>query len=281
MTVIQSFLLGLVQGLTEFIPVSSTAHLLIGQTLLGIPADNAMFSFLVIIQLGTIVSLVIYFWKDLVTIVRATLSSIKPLLERKKTKRKKKELDFDARLGWYIIIATIPALVAGYLLQNAVEDLFKRPLLEAGIRLIITGVILALAEGLKKHHRPFKRMTWLDALIIGIAQVIAVFPGASRSGTTISAGMLRKLSRHSAARFAFLMAIPVMLAAGGYQMLAVIKMPDVGSFLPMLAIGFVTAAVVGWLAVKWLMNFLNKRSFYFFAWNCAILGLVVIFIHFV
>ena len=281
MTLIQAFLLGLIQGLTEFIPVSSTAHLLIGQTLLGLPADNAMFSFLVIVQLGTIVSLVIYFWKDLLTIVRATLSSIKPLLKRKKRNRKNKELELDARIGWYIIIATIPALVAGYLLKNAVETLFKQPLLEASIRLLITGVILALAEGLSKRRHPLKKMTWLDALIIGLAQVIAVFPGASRSGTTISAGMLRNLSRHSAARFAFLMAVPVMLAAGGYQMLDVIKMPDVGSFLPVLAIGFVTAAVVGWLSIKWLMNFLNKHSLYFFAWYCSIVGLVVIFIYFV
>ena len=273
-TILQSLLLGLIQGLTEFVPVSSTAHLLIAQNLLGLPANNAMFSFLVIVQLGTIVSLVIYFWKDLVKIVRLTIASIPLLL-----KRKTGELDPDAQLGWFIVIATLPALVAGYLLKDAVEALFKQPLLEAGIRLLITAIVLALAEGLGKRHHSLKSMKWYHALIIGCAQVLAVFPGASRSGTTIAAGMACRLHRPAAARFAFLMAVPVMLAAGGYQMLDVIKMADLGSFLPVLAIGFVTAAAVGWLAIRWLMKFLNKRSLLPFAWYCAILGLVVLFIH--
>src|SRR5512141_398855 len=119
MTVIQAFLLGIVQGLTEFIPVSSTAHLLIGQTILKIPADDAMFSFLVIVQLGTIVSLIIFYWKDLLTLVKAFFA--KPFSTQ------------DNTLAWYIIIATIPALLAGYLLKDAVKALFKQPMLEASI----------------------------------------------------------------------------------------------------------------------------------------------------
>jgi undecaprenyl-diphosphatase len=274
MTIIQALLLGIVQGLTEFIPVSSTAHLLIAQSLLGIPASNAVFSFLVIVQLGTIVSLIIYFWKDIVQLVRLTIASIRPILDGKA-----KEIEAESLLGWYILIATLPALVAGYLLRNAVEALFKLPLLEAGIRLLITAVIMALAEGLGKRHHSLRKMTWLKALAIGAAQVLAVFPGASRSGTTISAGMLCRFTRPSAARFAFLMSIPVMLAAGGYQMLDVLKMPDVGSFLPVLAVGFVTAAAVGWLAIKWLMRFLKRHSLYIFIWYCAILGLAVLLIY--
>ncbi|MBI4732463.1 MAG: undecaprenyl-diphosphatase UppP [Chloroflexi bacterium] len=250
MTLFHSFILGLIQGLTEFIPVSSTAHLLIGQQLLGLPAGDAMFSFLVIVQLGTIVSLFIFFWKDLWKIVRATLASI-PLLIKRNTGR----LDTEARLGWYILIATVPALLAGYLLKDAVEALFKTPLLEASIRLFTAALLLTMAEWLTKKSRGLDSMTWLDALIVGLFQVIAVFPGASRSGTTISAGMFRGLDRKSAARFAFLMSIPVMLAAGGYEMLDVIKMPDLASFLLPLAVGFVTAAVIGWLAVKWLINY--------------------------
>ncbi len=267
MTLFHSFLLGLIQGLTEFVPVSSTAHLLIGQQLLGIPASNTMFSFLVIVQLGTIVSLFIFFWKDLWKIVRATLASIPPLIKRDAGK-----LDTEARLGWYILIATLPALLAGYLLKDAVEALFKTPLLEAAIRLLITAVVLALAEWLGKRSRDLEKMTWLDALIVGIAQVIAVLPGASRSGTTISGGMFRGLDRPSAARFAFLMSIPVMLAAGGYQSLDLLKMSGIGSFLPLLAVGFVTAAIVGWLAVKWLLGYLNKHSLYIFAAYCAVVG---------
>jgi undecaprenyl-diphosphatase len=276
MNIIQSFLLGILQGLTEFIPVSSTAHLLIGQKILGIPSSDAIFSYLVLVQLGTVLSLIIYFWKDLWKILLATLSSIKYLFERNTNK-----MDMNARLGWFIIIATIPALVFGFLLKSAVEALFKTPLLEAGIRLIITAVILGLAEWLSRRNRSIEKMTWLDALFIGIAQVLAVFPGASRSGTTIGAGMARGLDRPSAARFAFLMSVPVMLAAGGYQSLDLLKMSGLGSFLPVLAIGFATAAVVGWLAIKWLLGYLNKHSLYIFTGYCAIVGVVVLVIQFV
>ncbi len=271
MTILESLLLGIIQGLTEFIPVSSTAHLLIGQRLLGIPASDAMFSFLVIVQLGTIVSLMIYFWKDVWKIVQAILASIPLLLKRDTGK-----LDTEARLGWYIIIATIPALLAGYLLKDAVEALFRFPLLEAAIRLLAAAILLTLAEWLTKKSRNLDSMNWLDALFVGIMQVIAVFPGASRSGTTISGGMFRGFDRKSAARFAFLMSIPVMLAAGGYEMLDVLKMPDLGQFLLPLAIGFVAAAVIGWLAIKWLLNYLSKHSLYVFSAYCAIVGITVL-----
>jgi len=258
MNIFHAFLLGILQGLTEFIPVSSTAHLLIGEKLLGITANDAMFSFLILVQLGTILSLIVYFWKDLLKLVKAFFA--KPLSTQ------------ENKLGWFIIVATLPALVFGYLLKSAVEALFKAPLLEAAIRLLITAVVLALAEWLGKRNRSLEKMTWLDALFIGIAQVIAIFPGASRSGTTIGAGMARGLDRPSAARFAFLMSVPVMLAAGGYQSLDLLKMPDLGSFLPLLAVGFVSAAIVGWLAVRWLLGYLNKHSLYIFAAYCAVIG---------
>jgi len=273
MTIFQSFLLGILQGLTEFIPVSSTAHLLIGQAVLGIPASDAMFSFLVLVQLGTILSLVIYFWKDLWKILFATLASIPLLIKLALRKREAGRFDTEARLGWFIVIATIPALIFGYLLKSAVETLFKTPLVEAAIRLLITAIILYLAEWLGKRNRNVEKMNWLDALLVGLAQVIAVFPGASRSGTTISAGMGRGLDRPSAARFAFLMAVPVMLAAGGYQALDLLKMTGLSAFLPIIAVGFVTAAIVGWLAIKWLLGYLNKHSLYIFAAYCGIIGL--------
>ena len=258
MNLFHAFLLGIIQGLTEFIPVSSTAHLLIGQQLFGIPADDAMFSFLVIVQLGTLISLFAFYWKDLLAIMRATLDFRRSTIER--------------NLGFYIIVATIPALLAGYFLKDAVEALFRQPMLQASIRLFTAAVLLTLAELLTKKNRTLESMTWLDALFIGVMQIIAVFPGASRSGTTISGGMFRGFDRPSAARFAFLMSIPVMLAAGGYEMLDVIQMPNLGEFLPLLAVGFVTAAVVGWFAIKWLIDYLSKRSLYVFAIYCAVVG---------
>jgi undecaprenyl-diphosphatase len=260
MTIFQSVILGIIQGLTEFIPVSSTAHLLIGQKILGIPANNAMFSYLVIVQLGTMLSLVVFFWKDLVILVKAFFARPFSTPENK--------------LGWFIIIATIPALIFGYLLKSAVETLFKSPLVEASIRLLITAVVLALAEWSGKRNRSLRKMNWLDALIIGIVQVIAIFPGASRSGTTIGAGMARGFDRTAAARFAFLMSVPVMLAAGGYQSLDLLKMTGVNSFLPLIAVGFVVAALIGWLAVKWLLGYLSRHSLYLFAAYCAIVGVI-------
>ena len=264
MTVLQAFVLGIIQGLTEFIPVSSTAHLLISQSILDIPADDAMFSFLIIVQLGTLVSLFAFYWKDLLAIANATLhiSHVTP----------------ERNLGFYIIIATVPALLAGYLLKDAVELLFKQPMLEASIRLFTAALLLTLAEWLTKKNRTLESMTWFDALFIGVMQVIAVFPGASRSGTTISGGMFRGFDRPSAARFAFLMSVPVMLAAGGYEMLDVIKMPNLGEFLPLLAVGFITAAIVGWFAIKWLIDYLSKRSLYVFAIYCAVVGSIVFFL---
>jgi undecaprenyl-diphosphatase len=262
MTLLHALLLGIVQGLTEFIPVSSTAHLLIGQRLFALPADDAMFSFLVIVQLGTLVSLFAFYWKDLISVAKATLDFRHSTPER--------------NLGIYIIIATIPALLAGYFLKDKVEELFKQPMLEASIRLFTAAVLLTLAEWITKKNRTLDSMTWLDALFVGVMQVIAVFPGASRSGTTISGGMFRGFDRPSAARFAFLMSVPVMLAAGGYEMLDVLKMPDLGKFLPLLAVGFLSAAVVGWFAIGWLIEYLSKRSLYAFAIYCGIAGLLCI-----
>jgi len=264
MTVFQAFLLGLIQGLTEFIPVSSTAHLLITQRLLNIPADDAMFSFLVIVQLGTLVSLFAFYWKDLLSILKATLNFRNPTQERD--------------LGAYIIVATVPALIAGYLLKDAVEALFKQPMLQASIRLFSAAILLTLAESLTKKNRSIESMTWLDALIVGLFQIIAVFPGASRSGSTISGGMFRGFDRPSAARFAFLMSVPVMLAAGGYEMLDVIQMPNLSEFLPLLAVGFITAAIVGWFAIKWLIDYLSRHSLYVFAAYCALVGTTVFFL---
>ena len=274
MTLLTALILGIIQGLTEFIPVSSTAHLLIGQKLLGLPADDAMFSFLVLVQIGTILSLLIYFWKDLTAILGDTLKNLGGL-------RDFKSLPENAKMGWFIVLATVPALVAGYLLKDAVEALFRLPLLEAAIRLLAAAILLSLAEWLTKKDRRLASMTWLDALVVGLFQIIAVFPGASRSGSTISGGMFRGFDRPSAARFAFLMSVPVMLAAGAYEMLDVVRMPGLAEFLPVLAIGFIAAAIVGWLAVRWLLGYLAHHSLYAFSAYCAVIGTIVLILHFV
>jgi undecaprenyl-diphosphatase len=262
MTIIQAIILGIIQGLTEFIPVSSTGHLLITQSLMGIEPGDATFAFLVLVQMGTIVSLVVYFWEDLLALIKAFFA--KPFSTQ------------ENRLGWYIIIATIPALLAGVLLNDAVEALFMYPLIEASIRLFTAALLMSLAEFLGKRTRSLDNMNWVDALFVGVMQILAVFPGASRSGTTISAGLFRGFDRPSAARFAFLMSIPVMVAAGAYEFLDVLKMTDLSSFLPVLAVGFITAAIVGWLAIKWLMKYLSHHSLYIFAGYCAVMGSLIL-----
>jgi undecaprenyl-diphosphatase len=267
MTIIQAIILGFIQGLTEFIPVSSTGHLLITQSLMGIEPGDATFAFLVLVQVGTIVSLVVYFWKDLLVLIKAFFA--KPFSTQENC------------LGWYIIIATIPALMAGLLLKDAVEILFKLPLLEASIRLFTAAALMTSAEYFGKRTRSLDGMRWFDAFFIGFLQILAVFPGASRSGTTISAGLFRGFDRPSAARFAFLMSVPVMVAAGLYELLDVLRMPDLSSFLPVLAVGFITAAIVGWLAIKWLMKYLNHHSLYIFAAYCAIMGSLILIYGFV
>lgn len=262
MTLFQAFLLGIIQGLTEFIPVSSTAHLLIAQHWLGIPPVDEVFSFLVIVQLGTLVSLFAFYWRDLLSIAKATLDFRRPTPER--------------NLGLYIVIATIPALMVGYALNNLVEEMFARPMLQASIRLYTAALLLGSAERFSKKSRTLDTMTWFDALFVGIMQVIAVFPGASRSGTTISGGMFLGFDRPSAARFAFLMSVPVMLAAGGFELLDVWQQSNTREFLPLLAVGFGTAAVVGWFSIKWLIDYLSRRSLYIFAIYCAIAGTIVL-----
>ncbi len=267
MNIFYALLLGIVEGLTEFIPVSSTANMLVVQKLLNIPSGDAMFAFLVLVQLGPLAALIIYFWKDLWSYIVAFFARPFSTPENK--------------MAWFIIIATIPALAAGYLLKDTVQALFASPLLEAAIRFFAAAILLSLAEWFGKRARNLDSMNWLDALVVGLFQVLAVFPGASRSGSAISGGMLRNLDRPSATRFAFLMSAPVMLAAGGYETLGVLKAGGLGAMLLPLAAGFIVAGVIGWLSIRWLINFVSKNSLYWFAGYCAIVGALCIVFMFV
>ena len=267
MTILQAFFLGIVQGLTEFIPVSSTAHLLMITNLLGIHADAKTFSFNVIIQLGTVVALVAFFWKDIWQISLAFFLGIK---------HKKPFENLHARQGWLVIVATIPALITGFFLKDIVETMSEDPLNLAGIRLLVTAVLLTAVEYIDKRTRTLESATWVDALSVGLFQVLAIFPGASRSGSTIAGGMVRGFDRPSAARFAFLMSAPILLAAGIYESVNVVAMDGTTAFLPHLITGFITAAVVGWLTIKWLLAYLGKHSLYVFALYCAMLGIFLL-----
>jgi undecaprenyl-diphosphatase len=268
MTILQSILLGIIQGLTEFIPVSSTAHLLLAQRLMGIdPNTPGMFAYNVLVQWGTLVAVIIFYWADLWAIGRAWVLGLW---------QRRPFAGPQARMGWYIILGSLPALAAAFLFKDAVEWLFRTQIYEVIIRLWLTVALLVIAERLGKRIRSLDSLTWKDALWIGCAQILAVIPGASRSGSTMTGGMLRNLDRPAAARFAFLLSIPVMLAAGAYESLDLLKMPDLAGFLPVMAVGFLTAAVVGYLAIRWLIAYLTKHSLYDFAIYCAALGLLAV-----
>lgn len=269
MTILHAIILGIVQGLTEFIPVSSTAHLFITSYLLGLPSDDRTFAFNVIIQLGTVAALLVFFWHDYWDIAKAFFLGIK---------NRKPFEDFHARLGWLVIVATIPAGLVGLVLNRFLKDMSGDPLLWADIRLLFTAILLAAVEYFDKKSRTLESATWVDALTVGLFQVLAIFPGASRSGSTMAGAMFRGFDRPSAARFAFLMSAPILVAAGLYETVQAILLPNTTEFLPILISGFVTSAIIGWLAIRWLMSYLRKHSLYVFSIYCLVASVVVFFL---
>lgn len=265
MTLFQSILLGIVQGITEFLPISSSGHLVLVPHLLGWELDpQAVFVFDVLVQVATLVAVFAYFWSDLVAIGRAFLAG---LWQRAPFD------DPESRLGWLILLATIPAGLAGLFLKDALESALNSPLVTA-LFLFVTAGLLVIAEQLGKREHKAEQLSWLDALIIGVFQILALFPGVSRSGATITGGMLRRLDRPSAARFSFLMSIPIMLAAGLLATLDLLQIPNLSAVLPTFLAGFLAAAVTGYLSIRWLLGYLSHRSLYGFALYCAGFGLL-------
>ena len=271
MTVIQAILLGIIQGITEFLPISSSGHLVLMPFFMGwdIPQQDA-FIFDVLVQVATLFAVIIYFWSDLVGILRSFLAAI---WDRKPFQNQ------EARMGWYILLATLPAGVLGLVLKDILESAFSNPLAVA-FTLFGTAFLMVFAERIGKRYRTLKQISWLDSLWIGCFQILALFPGFSRSGSTISAGILRNLDRTSAARFSFIMSIPIMLAAGvvaGYDLL---QMPDLGNTLLVYIPGFVTSAITGYLTIRWLLKFLSHRSLYIFSIYCLSLSIATVLVYF-
>lgn len=269
MSFLQSLILGIIQGLTEFLPVSSSAHLVLVPFILNwkIP-ESQIFPFDVLVQLGTLLAVIIYFWQDLCSILKAffqTLFQGKPFANA------------EARMGCYLILATIPAGLAGLFLKSKVEAAFNNPSTTA-ILLFVTAFFLLASEFFSRRNRKLDEMNWKDALWIGVFQAFSIFPGISRSGSTITGGMTRNFDRPAAARFAFLMSIPVMLAAGVFSIPDLLEVPNLGSFLPVLAVGFIAAAGIGYLSIRWLLSFLNRHSLVYFAAYCILLASTVLII---
>jgi undecaprenyl-diphosphatase len=262
-TYFQAIILGMIQGASEFLPISSSGHLVLAPTLFGWEFQpREAFIFDVLVQVATLSAVIIYYWQDLKTIL---YSWIKNLLAGQPFQEP------ESRLGWYLILSTIPAGFSALIFKDTLEASFSNPKF-AAIFLLVTSLLLVIGELAGNRTRGLSSITWLDSLLIGFFQVLALFPGISRSGSTISGGLLRNFDRATAARYSFLMAVPVMTAAGlmaGYDL---IRSPLLLSNLPVYFAGFVSAAIVGYLAIRWLITYLSQRSLYVFALYCALAG---------
>jgi len=268
MSIFQALILGIIQGITEFLPISSSAHLVLFPYLLNWKfPENQVFPFDVLVQMGTLIAVIIYFRKDLLAIL---IAWVQGLIHKEPFK------DFNSRMGWYLILATIPSGLACLFLKNLVEKAFGSPVATAWF-LFITAGLLLVAEYHGKRSRSLDKMNWKDALWIGCFQILSLFPGVSRSGSTITGGMIRNLNRTDAGRFSFLMSIPVMLAAGLLSLIDLAGSPDLGSFLPILLVGFVASAIVGYFSIRWLLAFISRHSLVAFSVYCACLAAAVLF----
>jgi undecaprenyl-diphosphatase len=248
----QSIILGIVQGLTEFLPVSSSGHLVIASKLLNLPS-NVPFD--VALHFATLLAVCVYFAPEIFQIIKAFL-----------TDRSLKNPYF--KLGMLVIAGSIPTAIIGFSLSDIFEGLFSS-LLAVGIFLIITGILIMIAESYGKSRKDINKISFMDSLIIGIAQGCAIAPGLSRSGTTISASLLLGLERPLAARFAFLLSIPAILGASIFKSKAILNNVSV----EMIA-GSIAAAVTGYIAIWAFMGLIQKKSIRGFAYYCFVLGAI-------
>jgi undecaprenyl-diphosphatase len=283
MTILQALILGIVQGLTEFIPISSSAHLIIVPWLFG--WNNAVLtslSFDVALHLGTLVAVIWFFASDWVRLIRAGVAS---LVERKIGS------DPDRKLAWLLVIGCIPGGIAGVLGESKIDVLFHQPgvpikmmaIIIMGIIIAALALILFIVERRAQHTREMNSLTLKDAILIGLAQALAIFPGVSRSGSTITAGLALNLKRETAARFSFLLSAPIILGAGLKSAWDLLHQFRAGAGfasgeLLLFPFGFAAAAISGYFCIKYLLRFLQKNStdiFVYYRWGLAVLIIVV------
>lgn len=265
MSWIQVVVLSVVQGLTEFLPISSSGHLAIVSKLFF--DGDAGASFTAVSQLGTEAAVLVYFARDIVRIVKAWFGGLLNRVHRD---------NVDYRLGWYVIIGSVPIAVLGYLFKDQIRS-DVRNLWVVATALLVFSAVIAAAEYYGRQDRHVGQLTWRDGVLVGLAQCLALVPGVSRSGATISAGLMLGLDRPLAARFGFLLAIPAVFASGLFSL------PD--AFHPVsegmsatgiqLAVSVVITFVVGYLAVAWLLRFLTHHAMYWFVGYRVVLALTV------
>jgi undecaprenyl-diphosphatase len=250
MNILHALFLGIVQGLTEFLPISSSGHLALLEHYFKV--QEAGLAFDVLLHVGTLVALIAYFWQDWMDMFRAVLWP-----ERFNR--------VERRLFWYLVAATIPGAVAGFLLEKKAETVFRAPA-RIAILLGVMGIILYLADRLARHQRRLPGVTLTDALLIGLAQALAIMPGVSRSGSTMTMGLFLGFTRETAARFSFLLSTPIIFGAGFYHALKLLPDSGANNFFSLPhVLGFLAAVVSSYLTIKFLLRFLQRHTFVIFA----------------
>jgi undecaprenyl-diphosphatase len=266
MDLLQAVLLGAVQGLTEFLPISSSGHLIMVPFVLGWPAHSQSFD--LALHLGTLVALGWFFWTDWLALIRGFVMGLVSSAAR--------AADPNWRFAWLVLLGSIPAGIIGIALEKPIEELFRSPALNAGL-LIVFGLILWLADRYGSLKRTTESLSWLDALVMGLAQAIALVPGVSRSGITMTAGLFRGLDRPTAARFSFLLSGPIILGAALFKLRGGVPAAEL---VPAL-VGMVVSAVVGFLSIRFLLRYLQRNSLLVFVIYRVAFGALVIGIAFV
>lgn len=274
MTIWHAILLGLVQGLTEFLPISSTAHLTLTGKVFGLvnpDRPDEWTAFIAVIQLGTLISVIIYFWADIVAITRGFLTTNVALVTRRRPDHESAQ---QAKLGWLVIIGTLPIAIVGLTFKDIIEGSLTKNLWVISASLIGLAIVLTIAEFASPKRRGMEDLRYRDAVAVGIAQVFALVPGSSRSGTTITGGLFSGLTRETAARFSFLLSIPAVAASG------LLELPKAFSSLHTdwvnIVIATVVSAVSGYLAIAFLLKFLQRHTTFIFVAYRIILGLILI-----
>jgi len=264
-TWLDAIILGIVEGLTEFLPVSSTGHLTIAEKLLGLPVDDpSITAFTAVIQIGAILAVVIYFWADIVRLLVAWARGLFNPARRS---------DPDYRMAWLVIIGSIPIVVVGFLARDLISGPL-RSLWVVAVALIAWGFVMLLAEWMARQDRGERDLNLLDVLLIGFGQCLALIPGVSRSGATISIGLMRGLDRVTATRLAFLLGIPALIGAGVYELPSALAEGGVG-WGPTL-VGTVVSFVVAYATVAWLLKYVARHSIAVFVWYRWALGAALI-----
>lgn len=269
MDLLHAIILGIIEGITEFLPISSTGHLTIAEKLMGYQIDApGITAFTAIIQIGSILAAIVYFRRDIIRVVSAWLGGLFNATKRE---------SFDYKLGWYIIIGSIPIAIVGMLFKHDVETVF-RSLWFVVAGLVAWSIVMWLAdrhEAKLKHQKSEHEITWLDTLFVGVMQCFAVIPGVSRSGSTIAAGLFRGINRVEATRLSFFLGIPALVAAGALESLTQAKHISEGVGWAPTIIATVAAFVVGYIAIAWLLKFISQHNFTVFIWYRIALGVVI------